>query len=450
MRKEKIVLLLFLSASPWFAFSQSFSLKQCIDYANANNGNQKIAGYDVAVAQKKVGEQIGTMLPQIDGSASYTDNLKLQTTLLPGELAGKPGEKIAVQMGTKHNLSAGIQLTQKIFDPTLVVALKAAKVNEEYSSRNQQKTSEQTAYSVSSTYYQTLVIAKRSNVLRATLTASEKLLSSTELKFKNGMAKKIDVDKIRVSYNNTRSQLEQSELSYQQSLNMLKYQMGMPVETPISLTDSASLSVDIEREYLASASELNVENRVDYQLQKTNIKIQELDKQRNVVGYLPTLNFSASYNYNAMRQKFNFFDGDQSWFNNYNIGFSLKVPIFDGLQKKSRIAQSRLNIAKAQENLRLTEQSIKVNVSNYEIQYKNAIDNIRNEKENLDLAQNVYANTQLQYNEGISTALELVQSESSLRESQNNYFNKLFSLFIARLDLEQSKGTLMNYINNIK
>ncbi|MDP4271960.1 MAG: TolC family protein, partial [Bacteroidota bacterium] len=203
-------------------------------------------------------------------------------------------------------------------------------------------------------------------------------------------------------------------------------------------------------EYLASKSDLNVENRVDYQLQKTNIKVQELDKQRNVVGYLPTLNFTASYNYNAMRQKFNFFDGDQPWFNSYNIGFSLKVPIFDGFQKKSRVAQSRLNISKAQENLRLTEQSIKVNVSNYEIQYKNAIDNIRNEKENLDLAQNVYSNTQLQYNEGISTALELVQAESSLRESQNNYFNKLFSLFIARLDLEQSKGTLMNYINNIK
>lgn len=449
MRKRKIVWLLCLSASPWFAFGQSFSLKQCIDYARSNNGNQKIAGYETAVAQKKVGEQIGTMLPQIDGSASYTDNLKLQTTLLP-DFTGKTTEKVAIQMGTKHNLSAGIQLTQKVFDPTLIVALKAAKVNEQYSNQSQQKTTEQTTYNVSSTYYQTLVIAKRSGVLRATLAASEKLLASTELKFKNGMAKKIDVDKIRVSCNNTRSQLEQSELSYKQSLNMLKYQMGMPVDAPISLSDTTALDIDVEREYLASKSDLNIENRVDYQLQKTTIKAQELDKQRNVVAYLPTLNFTASYNYNAMRQKFNFFDGDQPWFNSYNIGFSLKVPIFDGLQKKSKIAQSRLNIAKAQENLHLTEQSIKVNVSNYEIQYKNAIDNIRNEKENLDLAQNVYANTQMQYNEGISTALELVQAESSLRESQNTYFNKLFTLFIARLDLEQSKGTLTNYINNIK
>ncbi len=450
MVKRKIVLLLSLGASIGFVSGQTLSLRQCLDYANANNENQKIAGYDMAAAKKKVNEQIGTMLPQIEGSASYTDNLKLSVSMLPGELAGKPGEVIPVTFGTKYNASAGLQLTQKIFDPTVLVALKAAKVNEQYSRQSQQKTGEQTAYNVSSTYYQTLVIAKRTGALKATLASSAKQLASMELKFQNGMAKQTDVDKIRVSYNNTRTQLEQSELNYKQSLNMLKYQMGMPVEAAIALSDTAALDIDIEREYLASRTDLNVENRVDYQLQKTNVTVQELEKKRNQAGYLPTLNFSAGYNYNAMRKEFNFFDGSQKWFNSYNIGFSLRVPIFDGFQKRAKIAQSQYNIAKAQENLKLTEQSIKVNVSNYEIQYKNAIENIRNEKENQELAQQVYSSTQLQYNEGMSTALELVQAESSLRESQNNYFNKLFSLFIARLDLEQSKGTLMNYITNYK
>jgi outer membrane protein len=226
--------------------------------------------------------------------------------------------------------------------------------------------------------------------------------------------------------------------------------MGMPMEAPIVLTDSTATDININEAKLIINNELNVENRVDYQLQKTNIKVQELQKRQNMLGYLPTLNFSAGYNYNAMRKEFNFLSGGQPWFNSYNIGFSLKIPVFDGFQKKYKIAQSKINILKAQENARLTEQSIRVNVSNYEIQYKNAIENISVEKENLDLAQSVYASTQLQYNEGSSSALDLVQAESSLRESQNNYFNKLFSLFTARLDLEQSKGTLMNYINNFK
>ena len=450
MRERKIFILFSLCASSLLALGQGFSLRQCIDYAKSNNENQKIAGYEMAVAQKKVNEQIGSMLPQIEGSASYTDNLKLSKTMLPGELAGKPGEMIPVVFGTQHNINAGLQLTQKVFDPLFTVALKAAKVNEQYSQQSQQKMLEQTSYNVCSAYYQCLIIAKQCDKLRATLTSSKELLASTELKYKNGIAKKIDVDKIRVSYNSTNSQLNQSELNYKQSLNSLKFQMGMPMEAPIVLTDSTATDININEAKLIINNELNVENRIDYQLQKTNVKVQELQKRQNMLGYLPTLNFSAGYNYNAMRKEFNFLSGGQPWFNSYNIGFSLKVPVFDGFQKKYKIAQSKINILKAQENARLTEQSIRVNVSNYEIQYKNAIENISIEKENLDLAQSVYASTQLQYNEGSSSALDLVQAESSLRESQNNYFNKLFSLFTARLDLEQSKGTLMNYINNFK
>jgi len=447
MRKKKILLILSLSIST-LCFGQGFSLRQCIDFATSNNENKKMAGYDLAVAQKKVDEQLGTMLPQIDGSGSYTDNLKLSKTVLPGDLLGKPGQNITFSMGTQYNASVGLQLTQKIFDPTFSVALKAAKVNKQYYQQSLQKMLEQTAYNVSSAYYQCLINAKQCETLKATLTSSKKLLSTNELQYKNGMVKKIDVDKIRVSLNSTSSQLDQSELNYKQSLNTLKYQMGMPVEKQIVLTDSTATDIDINEANLVINDKLNVDDLIDYQLQKTNMDVQELQKRQTIRSYLPTLNFSANYNYNAMGSEFNFMG--KTWYNTYSIGLTLKVPIFDGFQKKSKIAQSKFTILKAQENIRLTEQSIKVDVSNYEIQYKDAIDNIHNEKDNLDLAQSVYNTTQLQYKQGVSSALDLVQAESSLRESQNNYFNKLFSLFIARLDLEKSKGTLMNYINNFK
>jgi outer membrane protein TolC len=104
----------------------------------------------------------------------------------------------------------------------------------------------------------------------------------------------------------------------------------------------------------------------------------------------------------------------------------------------------------AEDNLKLTEQSIKVEVSNYEIQYHNALDNIKNEKENLTLAESVYNNTQLEFQQGTASSLDLVQAESAFREAQNTYFNKLLNLYIARLDVEKSKGSLMNFINNLK
>jgi Outer membrane protein len=448
MRKELLItalLLIFFQLS----YSQGFSLKKCIDYAQKNSSTIKNARLDVAISENKVQEQIGTMLPQIDASGSYKDNLKLQKTALPGELTGgEPGSTVLISMGTKHNASAGLSLNQKVFNPTSSIALKTARISKQQSEQNLQQTSEQLVYNVCVTYYQTLVIQKQTNALKATLDASNESLASTELKFKNGMAQRVDVDKIKVSCNNTRSSLQQSELSYKQSLNNLKYYIGMPVDSVIALTDT-TLTIDLSPEEM-SIDSFNVKNHIDYKIQQTSLSLNQANKKKEIAGYLPTLSFSASYDYNAMRNKFNFFDNDQKWLNSYGFGFTLSIPIFDGLQRKNRISQSKLEISKAEENIWQTTQSLKVNLSNYEIEYQNAIDNIRNEKDNLDLAQSVYQNTKLAYKMGTQSSLELVQAESSYREAQSNYFNKLLNLYIARIALEKSKGNLNEYVNSIK
>lgn len=448
MRKELLITGLLLVIFQ-LSYSQGFSLKKCIDYAQKNSSTIKNAQFDVAISERKVQEQIGSMLPQVEASGSYKDNLKLPTTALPGELmGGEPGTTVLISMGTKHNASAGLSLDQKIFNPTSAIAIKTARINKEQSEQTLQQTEEQLVYNVCVTYYQTLVIQKQTNALKATLDASTESLASTELKYKNGMAQRVDVDKIKVSYNNTRSSLQQSELSYKQSLNNLKYYIGMPVDSVITLSDT-TLTMDLSSE-MVRVDSFNVKNHIDYKLQQTTLSLNQANKKKEVAGYLPTLSFNAAYDYNAMRNKFNFFDNNEKWLNSYNFSFTLSIPVFDGLQRKNRISQQKLAISKAEENIWQTTQSLKVNLSNYEIEYRNAIDNIRNEKDNLDLAQSVYQNTKLAYKMGTQSSLELVQAESSYREAQSNYFNKLLNLYIARIALEKSKGKLNEYVNNIK
>lgn len=448
IQKAKVYVLgLGLSVFSLHAVGQSFTLKQCIEYAQQNNGNIINATYDIDIAQERVNEQTGTMLPQINASGSYTNNLQLSTMVLPGEIIGQPGTNVAVQMGTQHNFTGGVQLSQKVFDPTFNVALKAAKLSEEQTRQLLKLTSENIQYNISLLYYQTLVLEKHLNSLTASLNSSGELLKSTELRYKNGLAMKIDVDRIRVSHNNSESLLQQSELNYKQSLNNLKYFMGMPVESTIVLTDTV-LDVDLIMSYKLIDS-VNYENRADYQLQKIGLNANELNKKMNTVGYLPSLSFMAYYGANVMRDEFDFFsDGD--WYQNSYIGLSMRIPVFDGFQRKSRISQSKINIEKSKVSINQFQESIKVELSNSEIEYNNAIDNIKNEQANLELAESVLKSTQLQYEQGTCTALDLVQSETSYRESLNSYYRKLLSLYIAKIDLEKSKGTLTEYLNNLK
>jgi len=334
-----------------------------------------------------------------------------------------------------------------VYDRPSLIGIKSAKINNELSEQNLQKTNELTAYNISVVYYQTLVIQKQIDVLKTTLNASEQSLKSIQLKYENGMAKKIDVDKIRVSYNNTQSQLQQALLNYSQSLNTLKFQMGMPVESQLALADS-TISVSYEEFEKLDDTGFSFENLIDYKLQKTNLSLTQIEKKRSLAAFQPILSFYSNLNVSAMRKEFNFFEAGQSWYPSYGIGFKLAVPVFDGLQRNARVAQSELNIQKAKENVKYTEQAIQVDISNYEIRYKNALANIKKEKENLDLAESVFKNTQLEYQQGTGTALDLVQAESSLMVAQNSYFNKLLDLYVARIEQEKSKGTLLEFINS--
>lgn len=446
-RKVMTILLLFFTLP---LFGQVYSLKKCVDYAKQNSSNVKISYIDSDISGKTVKDQIGKGLPQINISGTLDDKLKIATTLLPGELMGRPGEYIPVKFGTKYNVSGSITLTQKIFDPSFWAGLKAAKLSETVSEQNIQKTEEQMMYDVSAAYYRANILQKQLINLRAILTASERTLKSTELKFQNGLAKKIDVDKIKVSYNSTNSQVQQMELSCNQALNNLKFAMGMPVDSTIVLSEALPDSTMLFSQF--KQIEHPVENRIEYKIQNTYISLYETDKQNNIAAYLPTLSFYANYGYQAMRSEFNFFSSGNgnTWFNNSAIGLELKIPVFSGFSRLAKVETSQLNIEKSKENLKYTEQAIKVEVANNYMQYRNALDNIETERQNLSLAQSVYTNTQLEFAQGTGSSLDLVQTESSLRETQNNYYNKLLTLYIAKLNLDKSQGMINQFINNLK
>jgi outer membrane protein TolC len=443
--KLKNLLLVTLTVFTAPAFGQALSIQDCIDYAYKNNGSMINAKRDIEIADRKIKETAGTMLPQVDASASYTNNLKLTTTLLPGAMVGDTtGRMIPVQFGTQHNFNSSLQINQKIFDPTFGVALKAAKVSQNQADQSLKMTKEQLSYSVVVTYYQTLVIGKQRSTLLSTLRTSSKQLDLAKLRLNNGVLKQLDVDKIQVSYNNLQSQFQQSELSYNQSLNNLKYYMGMPVTQTIALKDTI---LNLEDQLLGVLQEdFNLKNRTDYQLQEINLQAYQLDKKRNQATYLPTFNVALNMGLAAMRKQFNFFEANQGWYDNASLVFSLKLPVFDGLQKHQRIVQSKLNVDKAETKLAQMIQSIQVDIANYENQYRNAVTNIKTEKDNMTLAENVYKSTQLAYQQGTANSLDIVQAESAYNESMNTYYSKLLNLYVARVNLEQSRGNLLNYI----
>jgi outer membrane protein TolC len=281
-------------------------------------------------------------------------------------------------------------------------------------------------------------------------------LAYTKLLYDNGKAKEVDVDRINVSYNTLQYQLKKANDGLTQSYNYLKFQMGMPVETIISLSDSVFFTQDSLLEQKISSQEYvkeepaHYDNRNDYKILQTTLELQNLDKKNQIAQYLPSISAFGSYSYNGQRTSFDLFDSGKEWFKYYSVGLQFRLPIFTGGQTLARIQQSSLNVARLKEEIKKAENGIDMQILDAEKKYNNAYENIKTNRLNIGLAHKVYDITVLEYKEGETTAAALVDSETKLREAQTDFINSLLELYVAKFDLEKARGTLSIYLNNFK
>ncbi|MEQ9442697.1 MAG: TolC family protein [Cyclobacteriaceae bacterium] len=439
----------------------TFSIQECIEYAGLNNKHVKIARIDERIAEQQTAEVRGRGLPQANINGSLEDRLKIPLLVIPGGIPGSQSggdsgngdnaEGQGIPLGYQYNSALTGEVTQMIFDPSFWVGLKAAKSSSQLYQQQTKQVSEETAYQIASAYYQVIVVQKQRQLLQTNLESTESTLTTTQLQFENGVAKQVDVSRLRVNASNLTSQIAQAELQIKQALNNLKYQMGMPLDQSIALSDTA-LNFQNEKNALTDIPDDFYKNRIDYQILQTNLALQKLDEKNNRVGYFPKLTAYANYGYQAQGADLGLYATSENGWVDYttaSLGLRLSIPVFDGLQRHARIQQSKLKSQQLEENITLTHQAIDLETSNASSQYQSTLQRIEAEQQNVDLAQQVYEVTQLEFREGVGTSTDVVEAETALRQAQNTYINSLLDLYVARLDLENAKGNLLPYLKSL-
>src|SRR5690606_810500 len=275
--------------------SFTFNLEECIDYAFNNQYGVKNAELDVEMAESVVKETIGGGLPQVSGVMNFQDYLKLPTQLIPGEFFGQePGTYIPVQFGTQFALTYGLEATQLLFDGSYFVGLQASKVYKELSEKNLRRSRIETAIAVSKAYYTTLVTEERLQLTDVNIARLKRQLDETQALYENGFAEKIDMDRLQVMYNNTLTERENLTRLAALNIQMLKFQMGMPIQHELKLKETID---DIQVEPVLPLNEdRGPSNRIEYSLLETQASLNELDLKRYESTMLPRLEAFGSYN----------------------------------------------------------------------------------------------------------------------------------------------------------
>ncbi len=416
----------------------SFSLPQAIDYAQTHHNAILNARIDEDIAKNTVRQTIGIGLPQISGNANFQDFIKVPTTLLPGEFFGQPGTQVPVQFGVKFQSSAGIELNQLLFDGSYLVGLQASKTFKELSGKNLTRTRIETTVAVTKAYYSVLVSNEQLGLLDANLARLRKSLKDTEAMFKNGFVEKIDVGRLTVLSNNLETERENVIRLLALNVNLLKFQMGMTINSRLTLTDSITgLQAD---QAVAVVDTGAYRSRIEYSLLQTQLKVNEFDLKRYKSQYLPSLSAFGSSSQSFQANKFSeLYDRN---FPTTVVGLRLSVPIISGGIRLYQVRNAKLLVLKTQNDLNNLQNGINLEVEQSRTTYLNGLRSLDNQKRNMDLAQEVLRVTKIKYEQGVGSSIEVTSAETSLKEAQNNYITALYDLLINKVNLDRSLGKI--------
>lgn len=447
---------------------QSYTLEQCIEYALKNSVNMQNILIDEQIAQSRVKETIGIGLPQINGSVNALTNPTLPRFFSryavaqgfnPGlNIPGLgPNDVVAGQnfFQLPNSLNANISVSQLIFNGSYIVGLKASSAYKDFATKSTNQTREQTIEQVTKAFYAALINRERENLFNNNIARVDSLLRNTTALNKNGFAESIDVDRIQVSLNNLVTEKSKFERLKALSIELLKFQMNYPMDQALELNGKIEdLSTDVVLDdYLKDWS---YKNRPDYQVLDANRKLQALNVKNKYASALPVLSASANLGYSKQATSFgNLFTNGMSFpetstgtgpdklYPFSSAGLTLSVPIFSGLQKTYQLQQEKLKLQKIDNSYKSMKSGIDLQIKQSVTNYQNSVQSLDSQKKNMGLADKVARVTKIKYQQGIGSNIEVIDAESSLKESQINYYNALYDALVAKVDLDKAFGKLL-------
>ena len=424
------------------------TLQQTLEYALKNSEVLKQARIDIEDVHQKVIETRAAALPQINFNSTATGNIIGQQFVFPAEaLGGNPGEFMTIKAGQTWNAMSQVQLSQQLFNQQVFTGLKAAKSSVEYYRLAEQVSEENVIQQVAANFYQVIITREKIKVIDANVQRVITLEKMIRGQFENGLARKIDLDRVLVNKGNLQAQRLELINAVSQQENLLKYYMGMPVDTDITLVNEPIENLEILMPATITTEPLDAKSLPSYQVLSKQQELLSFQRQATIAEGYPTLSLGANYTYNTQSDQFNLYTKKALNYDVSAVNLTLRIPLFDGFSRKARTRQTEFQILKGQEELSKTNNRLQMNYNNAKNQIANSLEAINAQKANKELAEEVFLSASNNYKNGLASLTDLLDAESGLVTAQNSYNESLLNFKIAEIELIKSKGDIKSLLD---
>ena len=432
-----ILFFLFCNISTYGQQEYSFTMDEAVSFAMENNKNSKNASKDILISQKEKWETIAIGLPQITSFFEFNNRIKDPISLIPAEFfGGKKGEFAEISFGTKQSISGELILNQLLFDGSYVIGLQSIKLFLEIADQAKTKTDIEVKRQVINAYGNALVSNERVNILKNNLSNLKNTLAETKKIYENGLTEIENVEQLTITTASVENSFEYAKKFESLSKNLLKLLLGIELDDTLILKDNIeSIAMKSINPSLID-EEFNMLDNIDYKIALNSKEGNETLLRLEKVKALPRISAYISGSYNGYNESFRITNPKQNWYGSSQLGINMSLPIFSSLQRTASTQRAKIELEKAELNLKETAATLNLEVQKARNDYNFSINNYETALKNLSLAESIEKKNQIKFYEGLSSSFDLRQAQNQLYTIQNEYLEATLKIIENKINLE--------------
>jgi outer membrane protein len=428
--------------------SETIDLSKAIEMALKNNHQLNVSRYTLESAREDVSEAYGYALPRLDLNASYGYNLIDPEFVIPvldkyvggfGEpLVDPVTQRTAFPSGTDYNIVTSIEMTQTLFDYTVLTGIGSSKIYEQAAAEGLNNETANTIFQTKVAFYTSLLSRESFELAKSNFANAEKRYSDIKLRFSEGMISEYDEIRANVQLENLRPELLNSENNFKNTLNNLKLVLGED--------ENAQFSPEGKLLDFIKDSKIPQEKDAADEVKSNNFSLKSMNHQIGVQDafvelykseYFPRISAYVNYLNTSQTDELGFYGVENSL-----AGIRMSINLFSGLQTNAKVEKAKIAKLQAQEQMSLMETNLQNKASSLARQMKTSKSQINAAGKNVSQAERGYEIANLRYREGVGSLLEVNDSDLALRMAKLNRLQAVYSFLVASAQYDMLIGKI--------
>ena len=256
-------------------------------------------------------------------------------------------------------------------------------------------------------------------------------LQNVQAQYDVGVVAKVDVLRSQVELADAEQTLIKAQNAYDLAVADLNNIIGLPHGTDLNVTES--LQYNKYDNPMENCINFALANRPELFQAEAGIEAAKAAVKVAKSGYMPQVAASASNDWSSTS-----WPGDDN--QNWGVGVSVSMNVFDSGVTAAKVNASEASLYKAEETYRQTKDSVQLDVRNNYLSLREAEKRIATSRVAVDSAEEDYRISQLRYQAGVGTNIDVMDAQVALTQAKNNYVQALYDYNTSSAALAKAMG----------